>query len=157
MQILTGKNAEVDELFHTLATALVKGQEQPRNYNGKQSLSLPMTARFKMKIWYRDGNSRTYFSYDRVVSANKSHTDEWEGLKKLIRLGHVHHAQEVRTLVIWATGEQTPLTTSATYDYEIFKVTYKGEQRREGIGFRTHQDSTVYKWDLLKDKSKKLG
>jgi len=158
MKVLN-ENPETDQLFRTLTDALRAGQQQPRSYNGENKLSIPYTARFKMKIWYRDGNSRTYYSYDQIRTSAGNITDEYEGLKKLVRLGHVHHKQEVKTLVIWANVEPTPLTSSNGYDYEILKITYKGELTRPGVSFRNNaaEKSTILKYDQIKIQNKKIG
>lgn len=149
-------SSETDNLFRTLTDAIARGQEKPRNYNGTQKLTIPYTARFKMKIWYRDGNCRTYFSYDNIQSQNGNRIDEFEGLKKLIRLGHVHHKDDVKTLVIWATDNPTAITSSA-YDFEVFKVTFRGSVSRN-IGFRNlNNNSVIYKFEQLENKEKKLG
>lgn len=131
------------DLFKTLGQAVLEGQQQPRPYNGT-SVYKPDRARFKMKIWYRDGNSRVYYSFDSVHDGAKgAHVDEWNGLKKLIRLAHVHHVDHIKTCVIWATVATDPQTVLDHYNYEVFKVTRSGWKESKLINFVTNEKHTI--------------
>jgi hypothetical protein len=134
---------QIDEIFGNLSEALKAGMQTPRNYNGNANAYKPSQARFKMKIWYNDGNSRTYYSFDSYRNKNLSITDEWEGMKKLIRLGHVTHVKDVKALVIWASISDKAMTNNANYDFEIFKVSRAGSFDNKNVTFRTDINKNV--------------
>jgi hypothetical protein len=131
---------EISEIFGSLSEVLRAGMETPRQYNGTPNAYKPTQARFKMKIWYNDGNSRTYYSFDSYRNKNTSIVDEREGMMKLIRLGHVTHVKDVKCLVIWASISDKPMTNNANYDWEIFKVSRAGSFQNKFVNFRIDEN-----------------
>jgi len=148
---------EISQLFRDLSQAVLEGSKTPRPYTGQNSYK-PQTSRFKMKIWYRDGNARVYYSFDNYTRADKeSVTDEYEGLKKLIRLAHVAHKDDIKVMVIWATLADQPLTSGNNYDYEILKVSKAGEKQNKCVSFRQIGNNSILDTaKLMYQSNKKL-
>ena len=91
----------------------------------------PSHARFKMKIFFKDGNCKTFFSYDiyhkYTAGIKQVVTDESLGLQKLIT--YICSVQNsIKTACIFVTLEKEKGTDLARYDLTIFK----GVNEKEG-------------------------
>ena len=85
----------------------------------------PDFSRFKLKCYYKDGNTSIHYSYDiyhRYNNKIKSVIlDENEGLTKLVTyINSVQH--KIKTAVIWVTFEKEKGTDEARYNYEVWKL-----------------------------------
>jgi hypothetical protein len=70
-----------------LRQAVEKSAQEPRSYKKtSDNVYKPEQARFKLVVWFHDGNRRTYYSYDNAYQGKTSHLDEYEGIMKLLRL-----------------------------------------------------------------------
>lgn len=94
-----------------------------RKYQRKKAVDQyrPERARFKLKIWFLDGNSRIFYSYDLIQQKDSKYlVDEWEGLKKLSRLLRKYE-QKMKSGVIFMSLDEDPDTEFTSYDVMIAK------------------------------------
>ena len=77
-----------NEAFADFRGVLDQAAKPTRQYNKQTDKPIykPEHARFKLVIWFKDGNTRYYYSFDHVQYKDGVFIDEFEGLKKLIRL-----------------------------------------------------------------------
>jgi len=93
-----------------------------RPYNRKKDApahQLPF-ARFKLKCWFKDGNERSFYSYDVHTINNQSVVDEWEGLDRLHKLMDKYAPYSI-SQVIFAALDEMPMKTTADYKVKLFK------------------------------------
>ena len=80
---------KISDLFNDFSKVLSESVAPPRQYEKKtDNIYKPEQARYKLVIWFKDGNRRYFFSYDNKHFKDQVITDEYEGLLKLIRLTH---------------------------------------------------------------------
>jgi len=97
----------------------------------------PEFSRFKLKCYYKDGNSSVHYSYDMfhkyTAGIKQRITDEQEGLTKLLTyIFSVQH--KIKTAVIWLTFEKEQGTEKSKFDSEIYKgVTHNKTDKFETI------------------------
>ena len=109
----------------------------PRNYErkGEKKNEKPKRARFKLKIWFKDGNEKTFYSYDLIKKPDGSYQlDEWNGLFKLLRLIN-QFRPNIQTAVIYANLDLEPKTANSNYNYLCYKLTYTKEQTNPHVSF----------------------
>lgn len=100
--------------------ALTESKAPLRKYDKNSDyIYKPKEARFRLVVWFKDGNRRYFHSYDNVHTEKKVHVDEWEGFKKLVRLLDSYKGK-YKYAIIYATLDPARLTTS-NYNYEIHK------------------------------------
>lgn len=94
----------------------------------------PKESRFKLVVWFKDGNTRYFFSYDNVHNGKEVHIDEYEGLKKLMRLLNKYEGK-FKNAIIYATLEASR-STASNYCYEILKRDiYNNEKTNKIVNF----------------------
>jgi len=77
----------VTQYLNDLRHVMDKAKEQPRQYQKQSNYQYkPTEARFKLVVWYKDGNRRTFYSYDGQYHNNERHIDENTSMMKLVRL-----------------------------------------------------------------------
>lgn len=100
--------------------AIEESKSPLRKYNKKSDhIYKPKESRFKLVVWFRDGNTRYFFSYDNVHKQKTVHVDEFEGLKKLIRLLD-GYKDKYKHAIIYATLDPGR-DIKSNYCYEILK------------------------------------
>lgn len=105
--------------------ALVDAQKVPREYQkSSDNVYKPEHARFKLVIYFKDGNTRYYYSYDNKTVDKKRIVDELEGFKKLLRLIHKYKGK-FKNAYIYATLDPKKVTNS-NYNCEIYKCNMYG-------------------------------
>jgi hypothetical protein len=79
--------------METLGNLITRAIEPTRKYNQKkkQKQFKPDFARFKMKVWFADGNNVSFYSYDWQQYTRKDGTrikehNEWTSFKKLVQM-----------------------------------------------------------------------
>ena len=102
---------EATNIFDTALTdlraAFDKSAQDPRNYSRKKAVNdfyTPDYARYKLVIYYKDGRSRWYYSYDLIKFQGGSRLDEYESMVKLLRIIK-NNAGLYKTAVLYATTE----------------------------------------------------
>ncbi len=112
-----------------LASKIMQPSEQNKAKT-KRNKWKPEYARFKLKCYYKDGNTSVHYSYDmyhKYEAGIKRHvTDENEGVTKLFTyILSVQH--KIKTCIVWVTFEKEKGTETARYNNEVYKgVTRNG-------------------------------
>ena len=120
---------KIEDLFKDFSRVLTESVAEVRQYEKKVDSVIykPDYARYKLVIWFKDGNRRYFYSYDNKHYKDKVITDEYEGLLKLIRLTHKYKGL-FKNAILYATGEQNKETKS-NYCIEILKVDIYGNKK----------------------------
>ncbi len=124
---------------------LINKATQPvRNYIRTKVIEeyKPDIARFKMKIYFRDGNKIIRFGYDKIKkqfdrSQKNDIYDEWEGLMKLIRLSE-RWKSKIKTAQIYASSQKIPYTKwqeKLYYNIPVLFITGKNRIMNPYINF----------------------
>ena len=99
-----------------------------RSYERKKEVTefyTPDYARYKLVIYFKDGRTRWYYSYDIIKFQGGSRCDEMESMVKLLRI--VKNQQgNFKTAVLYATTEEIPVTSKGIYNVEIAKYNWYG-------------------------------
>jgi hypothetical protein len=95
--------SQLEVVLNDLRQAVTDAGKQPRQYN-KQSSNIykPDASRYKLVIWFKDGNRRTFYSYDNVYHNKIVHLDEFESFMKLFRLKN-KYTGTFKNAIIYAT------------------------------------------------------
>ena len=132
----------INEVFESrdFRGLLDKASKPTRSYTRKEGAEIykPERARTKLKVWFTDGNAKSFYSYDNRKKPDGSvFHDEWTGLKKLIQL-LLKFEGKYKCAMIFATADEDPLTGTAHYDVQVLKYTKTRKWENELIGF--HKD-----------------
>ena len=121
-------NKILEKELKDFRSVLTTAAEAPRIYK-KESSSIykPTEARFKLVCWFKDGNTRYFYSYDNVYINKDCHLDEWNSLKKLIRLLNQFEGKYANA-IIYANLEEDR-STKSNYNYEILKRDRFGNEK----------------------------
>lgn len=153
------------ELFQNeitdLRRAFDQAQETPRKYTQKleRHYYKPEHARFKMVVWFKDGNKRYFYSYD-----NKHYTyqdsgkkitkvliDEYEGLKKLLRLVY-KYKDKFKNIRIYSNIDINKQTVDGNYNYEILKVDIYNNIKAHPVGnFLNEKKNVIFDVQRMKN------
>ena len=113
----------LESYFNDLRQVLNESQQPARTYNKtSQNKYKPTEARFKLVVWFKDGNKRTFFSYDNVYFNKEKHVDENISLKKLLRLMEKYKA-DFKNAIIYVNMD--PDRQINTNQFNIAFVWYK--------------------------------
>lgn len=106
---------------------VVKDAAEPvRDYNKtSEYVYKPEQARFKAVIYYKNGFKRYYYSYDTRYFNKQPYQDEYEGMKKLIRLIKAKDGQ-YKNAIIYASIQEQKGTQNADYNYQVVYFTQYG-------------------------------
>jgi len=111
-----------------IRTAVEAGRAPKRRYTvtPEKKIQKPKRARFKLQVYFKDGNCRYFYSLDFCKSPDslKYHIDEFDGLKWLCDYIN-DNLQKIKTATIYANIERTPLTSSKKYNFKLFTVGLK--------------------------------
>lgn len=112
-------STQLGEALNDLRQVIEKSAQEPRTYNKTSSnVYKPEQARFKLVIWFHDGNRRTYYSYDNAYQGKTAHLDEYEAIIKLVRLCK-KYAGKFKNAQIFATLDPERRKDS-NYNYLIY-------------------------------------
>jgi macrodomain Ter protein organizer (MatP/YcbG family) len=139
---------KISDLFNDFSKVLSESLEAPRQYEKKtDNIYKPEQARYKLVIWFKDGNRRYFFSYDNKHYKDKVITDEYEGLLKLIRLTH-KYKDTFKNAILYATVDPKK-EVSSNYCVEILKVDIYGNKKtNKAATFKTENNNVHL--DLVK-------
>jgi hypothetical protein len=108
--------------------ALDQAKQEPRQYEKKSSnIYKPDNARFKLVIWFKDGNKRYFYSYDNKHFKEQVLIDEYEALLKLLRLVHKYNGTFKNAIVYTTTDKDKK--TSSNFCHEVVKFDIYGNQK----------------------------
>lgn len=139
---------KISDLFVDFSKVLSESIVPPRQYEKKtDNIYKPEHARYKLVIWFKDGNRRYFFSYDNKHYKDKVVTDEYEGLLKLIRLTH-KYKDTFKNAILYSTLDPKKETKS-NYCIEILKVDIYGNKKtNKAATFKTENNNVFL--DLVK-------
>lgn len=136
-------NTQIDIALNDLRQAITEGNQQPRQYNKTSNYQYkPEQSRFKLIVWFNDGNRRTYYSYDNVYFNKVAHLDEYEAILKLIRLTK-KYAGSFKNAQIYATLDPDRKKDS-NYNYLVYWAKWNGEiEANKALTFTTKDKNQV--------------
>jgi hypothetical protein len=112
-------STQLGAALNDLRQAVEKSAQEPRTYKKtSENVYKPEQARFKLVVWFHDGNRRTYYSYDNAYQGKTAHLDEYEALIKLMRLCK-QYAGKFKNAQIFATLD-TDRRKDSNYNYLIY-------------------------------------
>jgi hypothetical protein len=122
----------VEKGFNDFRQAIQESKTPLRKYD-KQSEHIykPTESRFKLVVWFKDGNTRYFFSYDNIHEGKTVHIDEYEGLKKLMRCLNKFEGK-FKNAIIYATLDSSR-STKSNYNYEILKRDFYNNEKTNKI------------------------
>lgn len=139
---------KISDLFVDFSKVLSESIVPPRQYEKKtDNIYKPEHARYKLVIWFKDGNRRYFFSYDNKHYKDKVITDEYEGLLKLIRLTH-KYKDTFKNAILYSTLDPKKETKS-NYCIEILKVDIYGNKKTNKAAVFKTENNNVF-LDLVK-------
>jgi hypothetical protein len=131
-------------------TAVEESKKEIRPYN-KVSTNIykPEQARYKLVIWFKDGNRRIYYSYDNQYYNKEKHTDEYNSLVKLLQLMN-KHKDKIKNAIIYATLDKNKLTGS-NYNVNICWLNISGNHsENKAVTFKIEGKNNILDLDRLK-------
>lgn len=136
-------NTQIDIALNDLRQAITEGNQEPRQYNKTSNYQYkPEQSRFKLIVWFNDGNRRTYYSYDNVYFNKVAHLDEYEAILKLIRLTK-KYAGSFKNAQIYATLDPDRKKDS-NYNYLVYWAKWNGEiEANKALTFTTKDKNQV--------------
>lgn len=136
------KNA-LDFAIKDLRQAIIESEREKRPYNKTSEYQYkPEQSRFKLVIWFHDGNKRTFYSYDNTYHNKVAHLDEWRAVIKLIDLTK-KFAGKFKNAQIFATIDPDRRKDS-NYNFVVYWAKWNGEiEANSALSFKTENDNTV--------------
>lgn len=115
---------QVSDIFTShlrdLRSARIDGSRPRRTYTTGAQVTIPLYARFKLQVYFLDGNCRYFYSYDQHKHAGANIHDEWVGLSALLhQLDEWRH--RIVTASIYANMDADPKTCDKKYDVLVFR------------------------------------
>ena len=135
---------KIEDLFKDFSSVLTESVQPVRNYEKKVETNIykPEQARFKLVIWFKDGNRRYFFSYDNKHYKDQVIIDEYEGLLKLIRLANKYKGT-FKNAILYSTIDLNKETKS-NYYIEVLKVDIYGNQKtNKAVSFITENKNVI--------------
>lgn len=134
---------QIDFALNDLRQALTEANKEPRQYNKQSGYQYkPEQSRFKLVVWFHDGNRRTYYSYDNIYFNKIAHVDEYEAIKKLLRLVS-KYSGKFKNAQIFATIDPERKKDS-NYNYLVYWAKWNGEiEANKALTFKTENKNTV--------------
>lgn len=135
---------KIEDLFKDFSSVLTESVQPVRNYEKKVETNIykPEQARFKLVIWFKDGNRRYFFSYDNKHYKDQVIIDEYEGLLKLIRLANKYKGT-FKNAILYSTID-VQKETKSNYYIEVFKVDIYGNQKtNKAVSFITENKNVI--------------
>jgi hypothetical protein len=127
--------------------------EKPRSYEVKAPSAViykPDFARYKLVVWFKDGNKRYFYSYDNKHYKDQVICDEYESLLKLLRLVH-NYQDKYKNAILYTTLDQDK-KVSSNYCYEVIKYDMYGNKKtNKAINFVTKNKSVFLDLERAKN------
>jgi len=123
---------QLNEILNAVSNqdAFNEGKKHPRSYNKESNyIYKPEKARFKLCVWFKDGKTRYFYSYDSTyISKNNKKiriVDEYESLMRLYRLVHKYQGKFKNAYIYMTENYNVP---RPDYKHLIFKENIRGEK-----------------------------
>lgn len=129
---------KISELMNMVdfRSALLGAEKEVRTYEKKsEHVYRPEAARFKLVVYFKNGYTRYFYSYDNKVHNKERFTDEYEGFLKLLRLLN-KYAGEYKNAVIYATIDPNKAANGNSYEYQVlFRNMYGKQYENSAVTF----------------------
>jgi hypothetical protein len=127
----------IDFALKDLRQAITESNREKRQYNKTSEYQYkPEQSRFKLVIWFHDGNKRTFYSYDNTYYDKIAHVDEWRAVIKLIDLTK-KFAGTFKNAQIYATIDPDKKKES-NYNYLVYWAKWNGDvEANSALTFKT--------------------
>lgn len=134
----------VTEALTDLRGAIERAQEPTRDYKKTSGhVYRPDAARFKLVVWFKNGNTRYFRSYDTKRFKDKTLIDEWQGLMKLIKFANELNGQ-YKNAIIYGTCEPEKNFFKSNYNIEIVKWDMYGNQKENKfVTFQNDNENVI--------------
>lgn len=135
---------KIEDLFKDFSKVLTESVQPVRNYEKKTESNIykPENARYKLVIWFKDGNRRYFYSYDNKHYKDRVITDEYEGLLKLVRLAHKYQGT-FKNAILYTTLDLKKETKS-NYCIEVMKTDIYGNRKtNKAVSFITENNNVI--------------
>jgi hypothetical protein len=121
----------------------VDAAQNTRQYNKtSENIYKPDNARFKLVVWFKNGKTRYFYSYDNKQTKQGVHIDEYEGLMKLFRFVNKIKG-EFKNAIIYTHLEQNK-TVEQDFNFEVAKWDiYNNVKTNKIVSFLTN-DKNVF-------------
>ena len=114
----------------------------------KKYIFKPTKARFKLVVYFKDGNKRIFYSYDSFQFDKKYHIDEFRSVKKLLELVHKYKGTYNNALIYADTN--TNSLENSKYDIVVSKFDINGiNASNEAVQFKIVEKNTILNLDHL--------
>lgn len=135
--------SKIDFVLNDFRQAIQDAEKEPRPYNKQSTYQYkPEQSRFKLVVWFTDGNRRTYYSYDNIYYNKTAHIDEHEAIIKLLRLVN-KYSGKFKNAQIFATLDPNRAKTS-NYNYLIYWAKWNGQvEKNSAAHFKTEGKNTL--------------
>ena len=144
---------KISEIFSLkdFRSAIEESDRTVRPYNKvSKNIYRPDQARFKLVIWFKDGNRRIYYSYDNQYFNKVKHIDEHNSLIKLLMLMK-KHTDQIKNAIIYATLDKDKLTESNSYDVQICWCNLSGNHKEnKAVNFKVDGKNSLLDLQHLK-------
>lgn len=120
----------------------VDAAQNTRQYNKtSENIYKPDNARFKLVVWFKNGKTRYFYSYDNKQTKQGVHIDEYEGLMKLFRFVNKIKG-EFKNAIIYTHLEQNK-TVDNDFNFEVAKWDiYNNVKTNKIVSFLTNEKNT---------------
>lgn len=134
----------VTEALTDLRGAIERAQEPKRQYNKESEyIYRPDTARFKLVVWFKNGKTRYFRSYDSKQYNNKTLIDEHQGLIKLMKFANDLKGQ-YKNAIIYATTDEKKNFVESNYNIEVIKLDiYCNQKTNKFVTFANDQENVL--------------
>jgi hypothetical protein len=135
--------------FQNIGEILQQAKQEPRNYKKESSYKYkPEAARFKLVVWFKNNETRYFYSYDNIYFNGQLITDEATGLMKLVRYVEKINGN-YKNAIIYATND--PLkNVKSNYCIEVFKFNMYGTQKAHSlINFKPHEKNVIFDFEKI--------
>lgn len=133
----------VTEALKDLRGVIEAAQEPKRNYTKESEyIYRPDAARFKLVVWFKNGKTRYFRSYDNKRFKDQTLTDEHEGLIKLMKFANELKGQ-YKYCIIYATVDEKKHFLESNYNVEVIKLDIYGNQKTNKFVTFENQNENV--------------
>jgi hypothetical protein len=136
--------------FQNIGEILQQAKQEPRDYQKQSTYKYkPQAARFKLVVWFKNNETRYFYSYDTIYFNGSPIQDEASGLMKLIR--YVEKIKDkYKNAIIYGTMDPDK-SVKSNYCIEVFKYNMYGTQKANpNINFKTEQKNVIFDVERIK-------
>lgn len=137
--------------FKDFRGAIEAAAQPVRNYQRKTDAPSfkPEHARFKLVVWFNDGNTRYYYSFDNKSYNKELIVDEFEGMKKLIRLIDTYKGK-FKNAIVYATIDPEK-SVKSNFNCEILKYNmYHAMKANKHATFKDVEKNIIFDFERMK-------